>query len=61
VFEADVKARELRKHGRRLRLQDQPFTMLTMLLQRDGSVVKRAEFCARNCGLPIPLWTLTTA
>ena len=43
VFEADVEARELRKHGRRLRLQDQPFTMLIMLLQRAGSVVTREE------------------
>jgi DNA-binding winged helix-turn-helix (wHTH) protein len=43
VFEADVEARELRKHGRRVRLQDQPFTMLIMLLQRAGSVVTREE------------------
>jgi DNA-binding winged helix-turn-helix (wHTH) protein len=43
VFEADVEARELRKHGRRMRLQDQPFTMLIMLLQRAGSVVTREE------------------
>jgi DNA-binding winged helix-turn-helix (wHTH) protein len=43
VFEADLEARELRKHGRRMRLQDQPFVMLTMLLERAGNVVTREE------------------
>jgi DNA-binding winged helix-turn-helix (wHTH) protein len=38
-----MEARELRKQGRRVRLQDQPFTMLVMLLQRAGSVVTREE------------------
>ena len=47
VFEADLEARELRKHGRRMRLQDQPFAMLTMLLERAGSVVTREELRAR--------------
>ena len=33
-FELDVRARELRKDGVRIRLQDQPFELLAMLLER---------------------------
>ena len=47
VFEADLEARELRKQGRRLRLQDQPFVMLGMLLERAGTVVTREELRER--------------
>ena len=47
VFEADLEARELRKQGRRMRLQDQPFAMLTMLLERSGNVVTREELRER--------------
>lgn len=47
VFEADLEARELRKQGRRVRLQDQPFAMLTMLLECAGSVVTREELRER--------------
>src|SRR6059058_513377 len=43
VFEADLEARELRKQGRRLRLQDQPFSVLAFLLERAGNVVTREE------------------
>ena len=43
VFEADLTERELRKHGTRLRIQDQPFAVLTVLLERAGAVVTREE------------------
>jgi len=43
IFEADLEARELRKHGRRVRLQDQPFAILTVLLERPGVIVTREE------------------
>jgi TolB-like protein/DNA-binding winged helix-turn-helix (wHTH) protein/Tfp pilus assembly protein PilF len=43
VFEVDLKAGELRKHGLRIRLQEQPFRVLTMLLERQGEVVTREE------------------
>jgi len=33
VFEADLDARELCKHGLRVKLQDQPFQVLALLLQ----------------------------
>ena len=46
VFEVDRTARELRKQGRRIRLQDQPFQVLSMLLDRAGTVVTREELRA---------------
>jgi TolB-like protein/Tfp pilus assembly protein PilF len=42
-FELDVRARELRKDGVRLRLQDQPFEVLVMLLEQPGEVLTRDE------------------
>ena len=35
--------RELRKRGRRLRIQDKPFQLLHALLERSGDVVTREE------------------
>src|ERR1700685_3152940 len=43
VFEVDIPAGELRKHGLRIRLQDQPFQVLAVLLERPGGVVTREE------------------
>src|SRR5215468_8982520 len=43
VFEADLRSRELRKKGVRIKLQEQPFHVLTVLLQRPGEVVTREE------------------
>jgi DNA-binding winged helix-turn-helix (wHTH) protein/tetratricopeptide (TPR) repeat protein len=43
VFEVDVRARELRKRGARIKLQEQPFCILTLLLQRPGDLVTREE------------------
>jgi DNA-binding winged helix-turn-helix (wHTH) protein/Tfp pilus assembly protein PilF len=44
VFEADLRAGELRRNGVRVRLQDLPFRMLTVLLSRPGQVITREEF-----------------
>ncbi len=41
VFEADLASGELRKHGIRIKLHDQPFKVLTVLLERPGEVVTR--------------------
>jgi TolB-like protein/DNA-binding winged helix-turn-helix (wHTH) protein len=41
VFEADLEAGELRKHGLRLKLSEQPFQILAMLVARPGEVVSR--------------------
>jgi TolB-like protein/DNA-binding winged helix-turn-helix (wHTH) protein/Flp pilus assembly protein TadD len=47
VFEANLRARELRKHGIRVRLSGQPFRILAMLLERPGEVVTREEMRQR--------------
>jgi TolB-like protein/DNA-binding winged helix-turn-helix (wHTH) protein/Flp pilus assembly protein TadD len=43
MFELDLRAGELRKHGLRIRLQEQPFQVLEMLLEHPGDVVTREE------------------
>jgi TolB-like protein/DNA-binding winged helix-turn-helix (wHTH) protein/Flp pilus assembly protein TadD len=43
AFEADLRTCELRKHGLRIKLQDQPFQVLALLLQRPGEMVSREE------------------
>jgi DNA-binding winged helix-turn-helix (wHTH) protein len=43
VFEADASSGELRKAGMRLRLQDQAFQVLMVLVARPGEVVTREE------------------
>jgi len=43
VFELDLRAGELRKHGLRVRLQEQPFQVLAMLLAHPGEVVTREQ------------------
>ncbi|HVO81414.1 MAG TPA: winged helix-turn-helix domain-containing protein [Terriglobales bacterium] len=43
VFEVDLAAGELRKSGVRIRLQEQPFQVLAVLLERAGNVVTREE------------------
>jgi TolB-like protein/DNA-binding winged helix-turn-helix (wHTH) protein/tetratricopeptide (TPR) repeat protein len=43
TFEVDLRAGELRKQGVRIKLQEQPFHVLTLLLQRPGEVITREE------------------
>jgi DNA-binding winged helix-turn-helix (wHTH) protein len=43
LFELDLSAGELRKNGRKLRLQEQPFQILALLIERSGDVVTREE------------------
>jgi len=43
VFEVDLSAGELRKNGVKLRLQEQPFQVLALLLERSGEIVTRDE------------------
>jgi len=47
VFQVDLRAGELHKTGRKIKLQDQPFQALAMLLERPGDVVTREEFRKR--------------
>lgn len=43
VFELDLRAAELRKHGVRIKLQEQPFQILSLLLEHPDEVVTREE------------------
>src|ERR1700704_3077999 len=43
VFEVDLSAAELRKNGLRLKLPEQPFQILTMLLERPGEIITRDD------------------
>jgi len=47
VFEANLSAGELRKSGAKIRLQEQPFQVLSFLLERPGEVVTREELRTR--------------
>src|SRR5882762_3783017 len=48
TFEVDVRSGELRKQGVRVKLQEQPFQVLTVLLQCPGEVVTREELRSQN-------------
>ena len=43
TFEVDVRAGELRKQGVRIKVQEQPFRVLTILLQQPDALVTRDE------------------
>jgi TolB-like protein/DNA-binding winged helix-turn-helix (wHTH) protein/Flp pilus assembly protein TadD len=43
AFEVDLRSAELRKHGLKLKIQEQPFQVLAMLLEHPGQVVTREE------------------
>ena len=43
IFELDLAAGELRRNGAKLRMQEQPFQVLALLLERAGDVVTREE------------------
>ncbi|MGA8313634.1 MAG: winged helix-turn-helix domain-containing protein, partial [Terriglobales bacterium] len=47
VYEADLQEGTLTKSGVRIRLQDQPFLILGLLLERSGQVVSREEIRQR--------------
>ena len=48
TYEVDLRAGELRKQGKRIKLQDQPFQVLAVLLKRPGEVVTREELRTQN-------------
>ena len=53
IFEANLALGELRKNGAKIRLQEQPFQVLAVLLERPGEVVTRE-------GLRTRLWNAET-
>jgi DNA-binding winged helix-turn-helix (wHTH) protein/Tol biopolymer transport system component len=47
LFEADLQSGELSRQGTKVRLQEQPFQILTLLLEKPGEIVTREELRAR--------------
>ena len=47
LFEVDLLACQLRRNGRRIQLQNQPFEVLAALLEHAGNVVTREDLQAR--------------
>lgn len=47
TFEVNLQSRELRKHGMRIRLEEKPFQILEILLERPGRVVTRGTLFKR--------------
>ena len=47
IFQIDLKARELHKAGVKVKLQEQPFRVLALLVERAGQVVTREELRQR--------------
>ena len=50
-FEVDFQARELRKQGMRIRLEEKPFQILELLLERAGQVVSRLALREKDVAL----------
>src|ERR1035441_1788527 len=46
LFEVDLSSGEVHKSGRRVPLQEQPFRVLAMLLERPGEIITREELQA---------------
>ena len=53
MFDADLRTGQLSKNGKRVRLQEQPFRLLAILLEQPGELVTREELRGR-------LWPQTT-
>ena len=47
LYEADLDAGTLKRHGIPVKLQEQPFRILTFLLERPGHIISRDELCTR--------------
>jgi DNA-binding winged helix-turn-helix (wHTH) protein len=47
IFEVDLETGELRRKGLKVRLQEQPFQVLRMLLERPGELVRREDLRQR--------------
>jgi TolB-like protein/DNA-binding winged helix-turn-helix (wHTH) protein/lipoprotein NlpI len=43
IFEADLQTRELRRQGMQIKLQEQPFQILELLLEHPGEIVTREQ------------------
>jgi hypothetical protein len=64
VYEADLRSGELRKQGLRVRLPEQPFQLLAILLEHAGDVVTREDLPSRTRvtkSTPITRWVGDTS
>src|SRR5580692_3396863 len=50
IFEADLTTGEMKRSGRRIRLQSQPFRVLEALLEKPGQLVSRQELQVKVWG-----------
>src|SRR5690349_3701952 len=50
IFDLNIQTGELRKAGLRMRLQEQPFKLLSVLLERPGELLSRDELKRRLWG-----------
>ena len=60
LFEVDLQAGELRKNGHKIKLQEQPFRVLSLLLERAGEVVT-GKSSVRSSGRQTRSLTLSIA
>ena len=54
IFEVDARRSELRRGGTPVKLREQPFRILVLLLERAGDIVSREEL--RQCLWPSDTW-----
>ena len=52
-FELDVSAYELRREGRRVRIERRPMDLLILLVERRGELVQRPEIVQRLWGAEV--------
>jgi len=60
VFEVDPWTGKLRKHGVRIKLQEQPFKILLCLQENAGQVVTREQIQQKLSGRTRPMWITRT-
>ncbi len=60
IFEVDMQAEELRRNGVKVKLQEQPFQILSLLLERPGRVVTREKIQQRLWPMAPSLISSTT-
>jgi len=58
AFEVDVCRGEVRKHGVKIKLQDQPFLVLKILLEHPSESRHPRGAATAKSGLRTPLWIL---
>ena len=61
TFEVDLRAGELRKQGVRIKVQEQPFHVLTVPLSEAGRSRDSRRVCGPKSGPPTPSSISTTA